>query len=344
MGRVPGGIGRCGALGGASEIHEAMNLSLARLRERLLGMAPEEATFARRGFRAGEAAVRERLELLGSAFLQGYHLAVRVGDPAALGPRLNAVGPEVRGFAFEGAAMGLALLDHLTPWRRNRWQAFLAGPGRPHTYMVHVGAGWALARLPWARHHPERPLARLDPLLRWLTVDGYGFHEGYFHWRRTVERQAIPAGLFGYGRRAFDQGLGRSLWFVGGADVAWIPATIATFPPGRRADLWSGVGLACAYAGGVERAGLEALLARAGPYAPHLAQGAAFAAKARQRAGNPSPHTELACRVLCGLGADAAGAVTDAAVEGLPPDGTAPAYEIWRHRIRAHFVPQAVTS
>lgn len=31
-------------------------------------------------------------------------------------PELNLVEAELRGFAFEGAAMGLALLDTIIPW------------------------------------------------------------------------------------------------------------------------------------------------------------------------------------------------------------------------------------
>jgi len=183
------------------------------LRRRLLAISPEEASFARRGFSAGDPRVRERLEGIGRTFLRGYHLALE--DPLAdpLGARLNSIDNEHRGFAFEGAAMALGLLDRLTPWHRDRIRNFLAGPAAPHTYLVHVGYGWALARL---KRSVEKHLAGLDPLLGWLALDGYGFHEGYFHGRETVERQAVPVRLKGYYRRGFDQGLGRSLWFVKG--------------------------------------------------------------------------------------------------------------------------------
>lgn len=254
-----------------------------------------------------------------------------------LGRWLNATHLELRGFAFEGAAMALALLDFLTPWPKNRLQVFLDGPGNAHIYMVHVGVGWALARL---RRRVEPALRCLDPLLCWLAVDGYGFHEGYFHWKRYVNRQVIPDRLCGYARRAFDQGLGRSLWFVDGADVARISNTIATLPASRHADLWSGVGLACGYAGGVDRPSVEALWTAAGPHRPHVAQGVAFAAKARQRASNPSRHTELACHILCGVSADVAADVTDNALEKLPVDGPEPAYEVWRARIQSRFAAE----
>ncbi|HYG81175.1 MAG TPA: DUF1702 family protein, partial [Pyrinomonadaceae bacterium] len=188
-----------------------MALSLARFRQFILGISLEETTFARRGFRAGAPSARHRLEKIGRVFLQGYHAALNENESAALARRLNTIEPEFRGFAFEGAAMGLALLDHLTPWKKNRLQAFLAGPGTAHTYMVHVGAGWVLARIPWLRRNVDEPLANLDPLLRWLAIDGYGFHEGYFRWHKYIKGESHPRRLKGYARRAFDQGLGRSL-------------------------------------------------------------------------------------------------------------------------------------
>jgi hypothetical protein len=312
---------------------------LRRLRKRVLGISPAEASFARRGFRSSDPLARRHLEQIGYTFLQGYYAALEHDEPAELAIRLGAIEAGLRGFAFEGAAMGLALLDYLTPWNKRRVDTFLNGPGAEHLYMVHVGIGWALARLPG---RIERALAGMDSLLRWLALDGYGFHAGYFEWHRYVEGRMLPRRLSGYAWRAFDQGLGRSLWFVEGADVNRIPATIVAFPPSRQGDLWSGVGLACAYAGGVERPALEALWEAAGHYRPDIAQGVAFAAKARELAGNPTAHTEMACLALCGMTAHAAASVTDSALRHLPPDHAIPAYEVWRQRIRAQFTKEVV--
>lgn len=316
--------------------------ALRLLRKVAFGISREEATFARRGFRASNANAQRRLEQIGHVFLQGYHAVLEEDAPETLALRLSVVDKELRGFAFEGAAMGLTLLDHLSLWRGKRLQTFLNGPGAAHVYMAHLGAGWAMARLPWLHRHAEQYLTRLDPLLCWLVVDGYGFHEGYFNWRRVIERHVIPDHLKGYARRVFDQGLGRSLWFVEGADVLRISSTIASFQPERRADLWSGASLACAYAGGVDQAGLEAMRIAAQRYTPQLAQGAAFAAKARHRANNPAAHTEMACKILCGLSTEAATLITDVALDSLPGDGEEPAYEVWRQRIQAQFAMEAV--
>ena len=309
-----------------------MSAFLGQLRRRLFGIPARQVAFERRGFRGSDPAMRARLEQIGQTFVSGYHAALEDDDLKVLVPKLNSLDRDLQGFAFEGAAMGLALLDFLTPWRRDRVRSFLQGAGGAHAYMVHVGAGWLLARVP-GRVAPR--LTRFDSLLRWLVVDGYGFHEGFFHWQRYIQGQPAPTRLEGYARRAFDQGFGRCLWFIDGGDVARIPQTISAFPPERRADLWSGVGLAATYAGGVGTGELEALRASAGGCRPCLAQGAAFAAKARQRGGNLVSYTDQACMALCSLPAAQAAKITDDALLDLPPDDTEPAYEIWRQRVQA---------
>ncbi|HEY6805287.1 MAG TPA: DUF1702 family protein [Pyrinomonadaceae bacterium] len=304
---------------------------LGKGRKHLLGISPTEASFASRGFLVGEEKARYRLEQIGLTFLTGYHAALEETGFVPLAKRLATVETDLRGFAFEGAAMGLALIDCFSPWRNDRWHTFTEQFAAPHIYMMHVGLGWALARL---RRSVTSHLARLDPLLRWLVVDGYGFHEGYFNWPRYIEEQAISARLHAYELRAFDQGLGRSLWFVKGADVVAVASAINAFPAARRDDLWSGVGLACTYAGGCDHAAIESLRVAAGDHLPALAQGVAFAAKTRQRAANLNPHTEFVCRLIFGNSAEETAAITDAALEDLREEGGLPVYEVWRRRIQ----------
>jgi len=310
----------------------------------VIGLSLKEAMFSCRGFHAENPRVRDRLEHIGRTFISGYNEALKTSETGALTRQLNNSDAALRGFAYEGAAMALALLDNMTPWNTKRVQQFLFGPAAHHIYMAHVGVGWAIGRLPWLRKSLDRFLSQLDPLLRWLAIDGYGFHEGYFHWQRQIQAQRYPPGLTQYAQRAFDQGLGRSLWFVHGAGVGRIQKTIATFPLSRQVDLWAGIGLAAAYAGSVGPATLKSLKQVSGHYLPQLAQGAAFAARARQLAGNPAEHTGLACEIFCGLSADESAGVTQVALIDLPPDcERAPAYEIWRRRIQSHFSHQTIS-
>jgi enediyne biosynthesis protein E3 len=313
---------------------------LRKTRTFLLGIPLQETTFARRGFYAETVSASQHLERCGQTFVYGYNSVLEDDNLSTLVMNLQQIDLDLRGFAYEGAAMGLALLDYFTPWRR-RLLTFMAGTGNAHIYMLHVGLGWTLARLPRWRDHL---LSQYDPLLRWLALDGYGFHEGYFSWQRMFRMKKIPRLLVGYERRAFDQGLGRSLWFVEGATISRIVATIEDFPLPRQADLWSGVGLACAYAGGGQENDLRQLRERAGSYWPHLALGVTFAAKARQRAGNMTDNTRLACQIICGLSSTDAAGMTDTALQNLPSTLREPTYELWRRRIQANFVTHSILS
>lgn len=304
------------------------------LRQRSLTISRDEVSFERRGFSSRDPRARERLERVGEAVLDGYHAALGAEEEVEIAAAIRRVDAELRGFAFEGAAMALTLLDRLSPWRASRWREFRMGAGADHPYMLHVGAGLALARM---RRKLHLPGGDFDPLLGWLVADGYGFHEGFFHAEEVARGRGISSRVDGYARRAFDQGIGRSLWFACGADADRIAERIGAMALERRSDLWSGVGLACAYAGGVQRPEVEFLRVRAERFAPELAQGAAFAAQARARARNPSSATDLACQVLCRCDAAAAAAETVRALEGLPPDGEVPSFEIWRRRIQARF-------
>lgn len=308
----------------------------AWLKRRLFGIDDRETTCAKRGFAVDDDATRRRLEKIGRSFVLGYHAGLEGRHAEDVAERIRRADPEYRGFAFEGAGMSLALLDGLAPWRK-RLERFLQGPGAAHVYMVCVGAGWAPARV--APLSIRSLMRRLDPVLGWLAMDGYGFHAGYFHWPRFVELRKSPRGLSGYSRRAFDQGLGRSLWFVKGAGIGRIASAIEAFPEQRRDDLFSGAGLACAYAGGADGDGIRELARLAGPRrGPLLAQGAAFGAQARRLAGNPAEHTELAARILCRRSADEAAQVTQDALSDLPcGSAEAPAYELWRRRIQQSF-------
>lgn len=300
--------------------------------QRFLNIDPTEVEFARRGFTCPDPEIRQRLENVGRVFLEGYHAALRHKVHDALAARLEQIALEHRGFAYEGAAMAMTLRDRLT-FRGHALERFSAGPGRNHIYMLHVGAGWAYARLPWLRSRIEVAIANLHPVLRWLVIDGYGFHQGYFHWDNAGLLNKSVACLSVNARRVFYQGLGRSLWFSRGAQVRVIAAAISRLPALYREDAWSGVGLACAYAGSIAAEAVIALRRESGANAAAVGQGAAFAAKARQLAGNIAQHTEEACRVLCGMRADAAAALCDQTFKQIDLLHPCP-YQHWRKLIQ----------
>jgi hypothetical protein len=280
---------------------------------------------------AADDVTTQRLHQVVLTVTECCHLTLRTPRFAALIPKLDGYEKELRGFAYEGAGVGLAALDTWLPWRQ-RTREFVLGDGAPYLYAVYLGAGMALARM---RRNPDLFRVRLeDPIFSWVVLDGYGFHEGFFSQARYVDRREEPRKLSGYARRAFDHGLGRSIWFSSGARVDRVAATIGSFPVRRQADLWSGVGLACGYTGGVDRPTLEQLRAEVGEHLDDIAVGVVVAAKARHMVGNLAVHNEDACRVLCGLSSAEAASVADAAIPSLPTYGAEPAYEQWRQGIR----------
>jgi enediyne biosynthesis protein E3 len=309
-----------------------------RLRCRIFLPDQSEVTFERRGFTAPDATRQVNLEKVGRKFLEGFEYAMAGRSLADIESSLETVEPAFRGFAYEGGAMALAVRDGLRPVGRHWVDDLRASRGAAHIYMVYVGVGWAMARLPRIRW---RAIAPRDPLLRWLALDGWGFHQAYFRTGQYVTQQyqgRIPGWPGGYSNRAADQGIGRALWFVNGADVTSVAAAIEKFAPPRRGDLWSGTALASVYAGGAEAGELADMARLAGRHRPDAAQGAAFAAKARLLAGLVTPGTEIGVKVFCDMSVDEAAAVTDETMLGLPDgDGEVPGYELWRERIRKRF-------
>lgn len=299
-----------------------------------LSVSDNEATFLIRGFNSTSLASKIHLEETGRKFLKGYHIALLEPDEALLYKKLNLESPVFMGFCYEGAAMAKAILDGVDLFKKDRIKTFLkSGEGNKHTYMIHVGIGWACARLPV---RIEKKIQHFDPLLRWLIIDGYGFHQAYFKTVKYVIKKQLPVKLKNpYAIRVFYQGVGRCLWFTEGTAPMRIANTVSKFKTGYQADLWSGVGLACAYAGEIDEKEIYWLKELAGPFVAHFAQGVAFAAKARHRAENMVGNTENVCRIICDLTAHELATITDACL--LQVDSTLlpeQQYEQWREFIR----------
>ncbi|NJO81466.1 MAG: DUF1702 family protein [Blastochloris sp.] len=310
--------------------------TLGKLLRPIFGVSRKAAT----SFHEGDNQAAQRLETVIVTVTRGCHATFQYSNVDTLVTHLKAVDPELRGFAYEGVGTGLTALDCILPWK-NRTKTFLDGPGAPYIYAVHIGAGLALARM---RRRPERFLTRLDPILGWMAIDGYGFHEGFFARHRFITQQQIPRHLSPYGQQVFDQGLGRAIWFLSSANIDRVIATMRTFSSHRHADLWSGIGLACGYTGGVDHTAIKTLWQAAAAYQSHLAVGTAIAANARHRAGSPAPYAELASTILCGSSSEVASRKVDVALQNLPLNGAEPAYAVWRQRLVTQFASSIDTS
>ena len=299
-------------------------------------------TFAQRGFRTGEPAVRDLLHRHAASFVDGYE---RQRRPGAVGihDELATVATIERGFAYEGAAFAAAWADLVRPGPARRHPRsdgtlpghlgrLLTGPGAHFVHLSHVGAGWLGAVLPWRLVLRRLPL---DPLLRWLTLDGAGFARGFFGGQRGIRRLAGRRDRHTAVQAVLYQGVGRSLWFAENADIAAIDEQIRHFPPRLRAELWAGVGLAACYAGGRSTAALAQAVECSGLDRVALAQGAAFAAEARRRGGQTPAVTAAAVVELTGVPCATAAAWTRETATAARELGPGiDAYRFWQTKIR----------
>lgn len=325
---------------------------LGSLRRLLLTPSLASVTFAKRGFPVTPSDATVRLEAIPQSVIVGFEWGIEARDLWELERRVALVEPEMRGFAYEGATMAFTVRDAMAGGRGTRAQELLRGPARPHTFLTYIGIGFAMARLPrplWKKVLPDLTGTPYYPTMSWLAVDGYGFDRAYFETDRWVNEQRRPAAYPFLGRpdyfpRAVDQGIGRALWFIHGGEVSSVASAVGRFATIRQPDLWSGVGLAATFAGGCGPEDLAALRRAAGDCRPDLAQGAVFAAKARDFSGFTPAHTRVALAALTDLSVEAASALADdVAVDELSSD-TLPAYEMWRMKVRGRFVPQPARS
>ncbi len=316
---------------------------MAIIFEKLLTLHQKEALFSTRGFMPATVQKQAALEKVGQYFIEGFNAALRLGASEGLRCFLDDNLPAYyHGFAYEGAGMGLLMMDKLTLSGGKRFRTFMADQGAKHHYLMYVGAGWVFSKLPplpfWA--NVVKDIQTYDPMLRWLMLDGYAFGCAYFNPGPYVEHKRYPKEITGYAKRAFDQGLGRCLWFIECADAPRIVKRLNEFDPTRRADLWAGIGLACTYAGGASVQEVRTLLEGSGEYAACFAQGVTFAVQALTCAGHIPDNTQTVARLVWQASTSTLSRMCldcrDHALT-MPAQEETPLYEHWRKGIEREY-------
>ncbi|WP_454195865.1 DUF1702 family protein [Nocardia sp. Marseille-Q1738] len=311
-----------------------MSSPLGPLRAALFVPSPASVRRVMSGFEQPDQQTALELEQVTMHLVSGIDSAVRSSNNDELIAALLAVPPKYRGFAYEGAAVGLTAIDSLSPGRRAA--ELISGPASQYALTMYVGVGLAMSKIPkfrWNKVFPEHPL------FRWLAIDGYGFFKAFFQMQRYVRDKHVENRFPGWLgdrdnlKRIMTQGTGRALWFIGGGSPAGVVRMISEFDPKRHADLWSGVGIAVTFAGGVTLDAMEELWDQAGEFRPQLSLGSAMVARIRQQTDSVNEHSEAAAQVFCGTTVAKTDALIESALEGLPDDGTSGTYLLWRDRI-----------
>lgn len=268
-----------------------------RVRNLAFRLSPSEASFARHDFPGQASPSRPHLERVIETFFTGFNAALESPDHTELTRLLDTSHSQpFLGFAYEGVGLWLAIGDLFLPWTDSRLASFTKHVAPRHDFITMVGAGFAVARMPFGLARLESYQEKLDPFTAWCVADGVGFHDGFFHWRKYQSgRTPAPHRLHPQNRDLFDAGVGRSFWWVYGAEAKPIAAAIQRFDAARQPEMWTGIGTALAYAGGHQAGSEQQLLGLSGAHRVDLLSGIALGANMRHKGGNPAPWTDDVC-------------------------------------------------
>lgn len=212
---------------------------------------------------------------------------------------LETTDEQFRSIAYEGASMVRALQDIAEGEALDHWMAYMERT-KAHSVQVHIGLGWAIAQ----RQVPIfSRIENLSPIIQARVLDGVGYYEGMFRNRTIIRDKVIPEGINGDNLRAYDQGVGRCLWYMAKGNIPQLQKLIDSFSYERKPDLWRGIGIASSYVGGSESL-LHEMYNLASSYQIQLASGAAFLTHSRAKAGTINQETEQACKLWCRMSVD----------------------------------------
>ena len=205
---------------------------------------------------------------------------------------------EYRSIGYESGAFEIAYAELKAGLPLNNYHELYASKGNLHPFHLQIGLGWAFAKAElWPGTYSKAlPFSSLQ-----LVYDGSGYYHALFKARRTVQHQILPDDISDEDRTGYDQGIGRRLWYICKEDIASLVQSIQSFEDYRQGDLWRGVGVACGYVGGTDRAVLEALGRSSAKHKAALSTGIALAAYSRVLAGAVTESIVLACEIVCGM-------------------------------------------
>ncbi|WP_126969355.1 DUF1702 family protein [Gynurincola endophyticus] len=278
---------------------------------KLLKVSYSNALFEKRKFLDANQSYKNNFEQIGKDFLKAYNYSL--GDKSLEKSASFIESTSVlynRGFMYEGASMAHGFNIEMSLNRKLDCYSKLFSEWNDHIYMVHVGLGWAYSRIPL--FSVESRIKKFDPVLRWLVIDGMGFHDTYFYTKKVLIEKKVSQKLKDpYATHVYYQGVGRCLWFVYSGNLSLLNKTIASFPLEYQTDLWAGVGLASVYAVGVDENILSAVKTLPQKFFPAFAQGVCFGSKARGRAKNITDLNANAAQLLISMDINEAASLTD---------------------------------
>ena len=250
--------------------------------------------------------IGQKMEKIKTIFQKAQEQASKAEDINELIAFLQTTEKEFLPVAYEGAAMTLALNDFSEGDSISNWKQLLDS-SKKYSCQIYLGMGWAVGQ----QKKSELPfLELLSRNMQFRMWDGCGYYDGIFRQRQSIKSKKRSENILPKDFQAYDEGLGRSLWYICKGDVAKVGEMLATFDLERHVDLWRGVSIACCFVGGFDENKLKELIVSSGEYKVQLGIGAAMVAKIRIEADCITDNVELANKVFNQLSAEEAMKIT----------------------------------
>jgi hypothetical protein len=163
----------------------------------------------------------------------------------------------------------------------DEWKTFFEKYHDRFLSQLYTGLGWALAKNGQSPYliSPSNTLAKAK------ILDGYGYYYGLFRGRMVVRSQQIPELICAESLPFFDAGLGRALWYQSKGEYPRLTELLNLFPESRKPALWSGIGLASCFVGGLTKNEITELVSLSGTYNSNFKHGVRAAIESREKSG-----------------------------------------------------------
>lgn len=242
---------------------------------------------------------KKQMAVIAQTFQEARRFAETEEDMGAIRSYLQKMEPDFRPVAYEGVSMAISVDALMRNGKIDSW--FESFNQLDPLFFDHavIGLGWALSRVEGIT--PEM-FSNIKTEQVWRVFDGLGYHDGIFRRKKVLTGPLLSDELkSGYGS-AYDQGIGRQLWYAGQSDISVTLEYLNEFAAERKSDLWRGVGVAATFVGGLEYQDWIELLRAASRFSLDVKCGIVMVANARSANGTLNEYTISAVR--CVLGSD----------------------------------------
>ncbi|MCX6182847.1 MAG: DUF1702 family protein [Bacteroidetes bacterium] len=240
--------------------------------------------------------VAENITRVEELFMKVSAFVANEADHNKILSYLNAESPEYRSIAFESASMEIAYQDLLKHTQLKRWNEIFENKHHEHTFHVHIGLGWGMARADVFQNNWGKNFSAEQTN---LIFDGIGYYHALYKRRKTIIGKSIPEVVNTASRKSFDQGVGRRIWYLCKGNIAELQNITTAFELSRQSDLWRGIGTACGYVGGLDDHGLLTLSSNDNKFQANFRSGFAAAMFSRYKSDAISDTIKRECEMVC---------------------------------------------